>query len=92
LSACQTGAGKLARGEGIMALTRGFLYSGARNIIASLWKVYDQHTSQLMVELYRQILSGKSYSAALRAAKLKMLEKPETAGPQSWAAFVLIGR
>lgn len=91
LSACQTGAGKIVRGEGIIALTRGFLYSGARNIIASLWKVYDQHTSQMMVELYRQILNGKSYSAALQAAKLRMLEKPETAGPQSWAAFVMIG-
>lgn len=92
LSACQTGVGKLAKGEGLMALTRGFFYSGARNIIASLWKVYDQHTSMLMVEMYRQIAAGKSYSAALREAKLKMIANPETAGPQSWAGFVLIGR
>lgn len=92
LSACQTGAGKLAKGEGLMALTRGFLYSGARNIVASLWKVYDQHTSLLMVEMYRQIAAGKSYSAALREAKLKMIANPETAGPQSWASFVLIGK
>ncbi len=92
LSACQTGAGKFAKGEGLMALTRGFLYSGARNIVASLWKVYDQHTSLLMVEMYRQIAAGKSYSAALREAKLKMITNPETAGPQSWAGFVLIGR
>jgi CHAT domain-containing protein len=92
LSACQTGVGKLVKGEGLMALTRGFLYSGARNIIASLWKVYDQHTSLLMVEMYRQIAAGKSYSAALREAKLKMIANPETAGPQSWAGFVLIGR
>lgn len=92
LSACQTGAGKIVKGEGLMALTRGFFYSGARNIVASLWKVYDEHTSRLMVEFYRQIAAGKSYSAALREAKLKMIANPETAGPQSWAGFVLIGR
>lgn len=92
LSACQTGAGKVAGGEGILGLTRGFLYSGANNIVASLWKVYDQHTSDLMIAFYRQILSGKSYSAALRAAKLKMLSLPQTSSPQSWAGFVLIGR
>ncbi len=92
LSSCESGTGKLVKGEGLMALTRGFLYSGARNIIASLWKVYDQHTSMLMVEMYRQIAAGKSYSAALRDAKLKMLANPETAGPQSWAGFVLIGK
>jgi CHAT domain-containing protein len=92
LSACQTGAGQIIKGEGLMALTRGFLYSGARNIVASLWKVYDEHTSRLMVEFYRQIEAGKGYSTALREAKLKMIANPETAGPQSWASFVLIGR
>ena len=92
LSACQTGAGQIVKGEGLMGLTRGFLYSGARNIVASLWKVYDQHTSLLMVEMYRQIAAGKSYSTALREAKLKMIANAETAAPQSWAGFVLIGR
>ncbi len=92
LSACQTGAGQIIKGEGLMALTRGFFYSGARNIVASLWKVYDEHTSRLMVEFYRQIPASESYSAALREAKLKMIANPETAGPQSWASFVLIGR
>ncbi len=92
LSSCESGTGQLAKGEGLMALTRGFFYSGARNIVASLWKVYDEHTSRLMVEFYREIASGKSYSAALREAKLKMIVNPETAAPQSWAGFVLIGR
>ena len=92
LSACQTGAGQIVKGEGLMGLTRGFLYSGARNIVASLWKVYDQYTSQMMVEMYRQIAAGKSYSAALCEAKLKMIANPETAAPQSWAGFVLIGK
>jgi len=92
LSACQSGFGQIVRGEGLMGLTRGFLYSGASNIIASLWKVPDKHTSQLMVELYRQILADKTYPAALREAKLKMIADPATAAPQSWASFVLIGR
>jgi len=92
LSACQTGAGQIVKGEGLMALTRGFFYSGARNIVASLWKVYDEHASRLMVEFYREIAAGKSYSAALREAKLKMIVNPETAAPQSWAGFVLMGR
>ncbi|MFQ5677733.1 MAG: CHAT domain-containing protein [bacterium] len=75
-----------------MALTRGFLYSGARNIIVSLWKVSDKHTSQLMVELYKNILSGKGYAQSLLEAKLQMLKKPATAFPKSWSSFVLIGK
>jgi len=91
LSSCESGMGKLAKGEGIMALTRGFLYAGAKNMVVSLWKVFDQHTSQLMIEFYKGIVAGKSYSAALREAKLKMIQNPNTAFPASWAGFVLIG-
>jgi CHAT domain-containing protein len=83
--------GKLAKGEGIMALTRGFLYSGARNMVVSLWKVFDEHTSQLMIEFYKGVAAGKSYSTALREAKLQMMQNPNTAFPASWAGFVLIG-
>ena len=92
LSSCESGLGKLVEGEGLMALTRGFLYSGAGNIIVSLWKVYDEYTSRLMIELYRQVRQGQPYSAALRAAKLKMLEEPGTAHPKVWSSFVLIGK
>ena len=92
LSSCESGIGKLVRGEGLLALTRGFLYSGARNIIVSLWKVSDKHTSDLMVELYKQILSGKTYSKALREAKLQLIRNPATAFPKSWSSFVLIGK
>jgi len=92
LSSCESGLGKLVKGEGLMALTRGFIYAGAPNVIVSLWKVYDKHTSALMVELYKNILSGKSYATALRDAKLQMLRKPLTAFPQKWSAFVLVGR
>ena len=87
LSSCESGIGKLIRGEGLMALTRGFLYAGASNIIVSLWKVHDRHTKDLMVEMYKNILAGKSYSQSLREAKLKMLDK----GPKVWSSFILIG-
>ncbi|MBN1349707.1 CHAT domain-containing protein [candidate division KSB1 bacterium] len=91
LSSCESGLGKLVRGEGLMALTRGFLYSGAANIVVSLWKVSDNHTSQLMVEFYKKLLAPESYSRALRDAKLQMIKKPDTAFPKSWSSFVLIG-
>jgi len=74
-----------------MALTRGFIYAGADNLIVSLWKVSDKHTSELMTELYKHILNGNSHSEALRKAKLHMLQNPKTAFPKSWASFVLIG-
>lgn len=91
LSSCESGLGKLVRGEGMMALARGFMYSGTANLIFSLWKVPDKHTSELMVEFYRQMISGKTYSESLRAAKLKLIGNQLTARPRSWAGFLLIG-
>lgn len=92
LSSCESGLGKLFKGEGMIALTRGFLYSGVSNIIFSLWKIPDKHTSELMVEFYREIVKGKSYSESLRQAKLKLIKVGKTARPRSWAGFLLIGR
>lgn len=92
LSSCESGLGKLVKGEGLMAMTRGFLYAGAANVMVSLWQVFDKHTSELMAEFYRQMLRGKSYAAALRAAKLQLIGDPLTAFPGSWSSFVLIGR
>lgn len=91
LSSCESGLGKLFRGEGMMALNRGFLYSGASNIVFSLWKIPDKHTSELMVEFYKQMISGKTYSESLRKAKLKMINNEITARPRSWGGFLLIG-
>jgi CHAT domain-containing protein len=91
LSSCESGLGKLVNSEGMMALTRGFLYSGAKNIIFSLWKVSDKHTSKLMVELYRQRLSGKTYSESLRLAKLGLIKNEILARPRAWAGFLMIG-
>jgi len=91
LSSCESGLGKLIQGEGIMAMTRGFLYSGASNLLFSLWKAPDKPTHDLMVAFYRQMLAGKSYAQALRQAKLKMMTNKATAAPRLWSSFVLIG-
>lgn len=91
MSSCESGIGKLEKGEGMIALTRGFLYAGARNIIHSLWKVNDKHTSELMVELYSNILNGQEYGEALHNAKLKLIASERTAFPASWSSFVIIG-
>lgn len=92
LGACQTGLGSTVRGEGVIGFTRAFIYAGASNLAVSMWRVSDQPTAHLMIEFYNQIRQGKSYSEALRQAKLYMIEKPQYANPVNWAAFVLNGR
>lgn len=92
LSSCESGLGTLVQGEGMMALTRGLFYAGAKNIVFSLWKVSDKQTYLLMDEFYRHILSGKSYASSLREAKLKMIASKESAFPSKWSGFVLIGK
>lgn len=92
LSSCETGIGRLIKGEGLMALSRGFLYSGANNIVFTLWKVYDKNTMDLMNEFYRNILENKTYSESLRLAKLKLISNRATAFPVNWGAFILVGK
>jgi|GEM_PF-3515671 len=90
LSACKTGTGEILDGEGVMALPRGFIYAGVPNVIASLWKVHDKKTKDLMVAFYKHLLEGKvSYAEALRLAKLDCIEKGFL--PLDWAGFILIG-
>ncbi len=91
LSACETGTGKFENGEGVISLARGFLYSGARNLIVSLWKVGDESTKDLMISFYKNLIKGQSKSAALRNAKLELINNNETAFPKFWSGFVLIG-
>lgn len=91
LSSCESGIGQLFSGEGMIALNRSFTYAGAKNVLFSLWKVNDKYSSELMIDFYKEIKKGKSYTAALRAAKLKMLSNPKTASPRYWAPFVLMG-
>ena len=92
LSACETGIGKEIRGEGLIALTRGFMYAGAARVVASLWKVNDRATADLMAEFYREMLLNKTTpAAALRAAQLKLSQHPRWQNPHFWAGFVLEG-
>ena len=91
LSACETGLGKLSKGEGIIGLTRAIIYSGARNMVVSLWSVSDASTSQLMIDFYNNLLSGQEYSQALANAKRKMITDDKYGEPYYWAPFVLIG-
>jgi CHAT domain-containing protein/Tfp pilus assembly protein PilF len=95
LSGCETGLGKIQKGEGIIGLTRALLYAGAKNIIVSLWQVADESTSDLMVDFYKNLLASKgqlSYSEALRNAKLKMIREEKYAHPFFWSPFILIGK
>jgi len=91
LSSCESGTGQLKPGEGLMALSRGFLYAGINNLIVSLWKADDYLTSQLMSDFYSHYLNHKTYAASLRKAKLNLIRNPETAFPILWSGFVLIG-
>lgn len=92
LSACSTGLGKDVRGEGIVGLTRGFMYAGAASVMASLWKVDDEATAELMRHFYRQMLQEKkSPAAALRNAQIAMWQQKRWRAPYFWAAFILQG-
>lgn len=90
LSCCETGLGQLIPGEGMMAINRGFLYAGAKNIIFTLFKVYDSESCLLTQYLFEEILNKQTYANALSAAKRKLLTQPGST-PKSWAGFVLLG-
>ena len=92
LSACKSGWGKIVKGEGIMGLTRGFIYSGAKNVLVSLWQVGDESASELMIKFYEYVLAGNDLSTSLRKAKLDFIRQKKYAYPADWSAFVLIGR
>jgi CHAT domain-containing protein/predicted negative regulator of RcsB-dependent stress response len=92
LSACSTGLGKTVRGEGLISLTRGFMYAGASSVVASLWKVDDEATAELMKQFYINMLQREMRpAAALRAAQNSIRQRPEWRAPYYWAAFTLQG-
>jgi len=94
LSACQTGIGKLRKGEGMISLSRGFYYAGAKSLLRSIWKVNDKSTSRLMNFFYEELENGSSKDEALRQAKLKYLDTTEDAllkQPYYWAGFTISG-
>jgi CHAT domain-containing protein/uncharacterized protein HemY len=92
LSACRTALGKEVRGEGLIGLTRGFMYAGASSVVASLWKVNDEATSELMRLFYTNMLRrGMTPAAALREAQNSIRQQPQWRSPYYWAAFTLQG-
>jgi len=92
LSACQTAVGQDVKGEGLLGLSRGFMYAGAQRVVASLWKVPDRASAELMKYFYRGMLvNGLRPAAALRAAQAVMRKNPRTADPYYWAGFILQG-
>ncbi len=92
LSACQTALGKDVRGEGLIGLTRGFMYAGARRVVASLWKVDDAATAEFMKRFYQNLLQKKlAPASALRQAQLEMKRIPRFKSAYFWAGFTLQG-
>ncbi len=93
LSACQTGYGRILKGEGIMSLARAFTYAGISSILTSLWRAEDRSTSKLMELFYLHLHQGMNKRKALHEAKKRLLQESDkiTSHPFYWANFVLIG-
>jgi len=93
LSACETGTGRLQKGEGVMSMARGFIYAGCPAIVMTLWQVEDKSGVRIMKDFYYYLSKGKRKDVALRMAKLKHLESsdPLTAHPHYWLGYVSIG-
>ncbi len=93
LSACETGLGKISKGEGVIGLSRALIYAGAKTVMVSFWSVADESTSLLMKNFYNEFLENKSagFSENLKKAKLSLLNNDQTSAPYYWAPFILIG-
>ncbi len=92
LSACKTGIGQIAEGEGIMSLSRAFQYAGAQNLLVSLWNVDDRATARLMTTFYEQHLENSSISSSMQTAKETIITEKRYAHPKYWAPFIFIGQ
>jgi CHAT domain-containing protein len=90
LSACETGMGQVANGDEFYGLTSAFLGAGAGAVVATLWPINDESTSQLMARFYAN-LPSRGVAAALQQAQLAMIASKEYADPFDWAAFELVG-
>ena len=92
LGACQTSMGKVAEGEGVMSLARGFAYAGAQSLVASLWRVNDKDTGDLLASFYDKLGEGQSKASALRKAKIDFLKQEDRIVlPAQWSGLVFIG-
>jgi CHAT domain-containing protein/tetratricopeptide (TPR) repeat protein len=91
LSACESGLGREMAGEGLIGLTRAFQYAGARSVLASLWKVDDKATAELMKRFYGYMKAGRPKDEALQLAQIDLLRSPAFSQPKHWAAFQISG-
>jgi CHAT domain-containing protein len=91
LSACESGLGKVARGDEIIGFTRSFLSAGATSIVASLWPVADESTDMLMNKLYKDMASGRDLMSSMQQAQLEVQKNRRFAHPFFWAPFNVIG-
>ena len=92
LSACETGLGKLVRGEGMVGFTRALMYAGTPSVVLSLWEVSDDSTKDLFVNYYSKLSKDDSDKyAPLRDTQLQMIESGKYSNPYYWAPFVFIG-
>jgi len=93
LSSCNSGTGKMQKGEGMMSLARGFIYAGCPSIIMTLWQVTDKSSSELMTSFYKYLKRGRSKQEAMRLAKIDYLEQADdlTSNPYFWSGFVVLG-
>ncbi len=93
LSSCSSGYGKMQRGEGLMSLSRGFMYAGCPSIVMTLWQVSDRSSSELMSSFYKYLKRGKSKKEALRLSKIDYINSSDglKANPYFWSGFVQIG-
>lgn len=95
LSACETGVGKLYKGEGAMSIARGFQYAGVKNLVFSLWQINDLSTSQVMQSFYKNLNQSQSTYYSNRQSKLDYLQDKRISNikksPYYWGAFVYYG-
>ncbi|RLD81767.1 MAG: hypothetical protein DRJ10_05770, partial [Bacteroidetes bacterium] len=93
LSSCETGGGKLSKGEGILSLARGFIYSGVSSIVMTLWEIDDVSSADIMSGFYERLKTGEKIDEALRNSKLNYLHTTDQlhAHPYFWSAYVQIG-
>lgn len=94
LSACETGSGQMAGGEGILSFGRAFIVAGCPNLIMTMWTVDDRSSQKIMIDFYRSLLSGKGIADALQKSKLEYLGKVDQlhAHPHYWAGFIELGQ
>jgi CHAT domain-containing protein len=90
LSACQTAMGKTVAGEGVMGLTRAFIYAGAQDVLCTLWPVADESTKTLMTGFYENLKANQPIEEALRNAQAALAAKRETSHPFFWAGVIAV--